>query len=298
MRRPNGGCAHTKSAMSRPSVGAAEEEARIKQKEDVYAAARLRIFGEDAPPPAAAPSSEASPPPPPPPPPPPHGSGEVEGAPADAARPDASKSVTNSVSQRAQDALDPDYSRGAVRWAPVAPVAPPQLPVQYPCAMSCAYGEPSTHATGYLGGPPRARYSQGAGWGGQPQAPSMPVGARMPMSMCADSSMAALHGRPAARMQQARMGRSWTWAACGCVLHSCSVYIPALTEGVCGRSLAGGAGGADGRARAARRGARPARLKHRVCRGNVVLFVTTCCCCHPPRREQSRPSHARRSARA
>ena len=31
-------------------------------------------------------------------------------------------------------------------------------------------------------------------------------------------------GLPAVRMQAARMGRSWTWAACGCVLHSCSVY--------------------------------------------------------------------------
>ena len=31
-------------------------------------------------------------------------------------------------------------------------------------------------------------------------------------------------GRPAVRMQPAQNRGSWTWAACGCVLHPCSVY--------------------------------------------------------------------------
>ena len=211
MRRPDSG-AHGKATKAKPVHDLADEQARVKQREDAYEAARQRIFGgtqSDAGAPSSEPPAAVSAPA--------NGGGEqtrqAEAANGEAPKPPANtQRVYNSVAQRQQDAMDPAFRRGAVRWTP--PAAPPGMPMPYPGAMHYGYPEAAMQA-GYLGNghaDPRAasaaapRYSQYASWGMQPQGmqpqqsavPSLAAGMTMSMGSGMSSNM---YGPPANGLQ-------------------------------------------------------------------------------------------------
>ena len=167
MRRAGGG-ANGKSTKAPEQLTAAEEQARHKDREDAYAAARQRIFGSaaqggdgaaggDASAPSAA-DGGASPAP---------AERAAAGAPSAAGAkhgaPSTARSVHKSESQRAQDMMDPDFSRHAVRWASSAA---PHAPLQ--CAGG-GYDEAAAQLhRRYLGAgaaQSAPRYSQCSGWG-------------------------------------------------------------------------------------------------------------------------------------
>ena len=215
MRRAGGG-ANGKSTKAPEQLSAAEEQARHKDKEDAYAAARQRIFGGAAQggdgvavgdTPAPPPADDSAPPVP--------AERAAGGAPpgtaaAPSVQPNPTRSVNKSEAQRAHDMMDPDFSRHSVRWTPAAA---PQVPMQ--CAGGGYDEAAAQHHRHYLGAgaaQSAPRYSQCSGWGLQmpqqmPQqlnAPSLGVGMSLslgggavPMAMAGQMP---LYARPAGQM--------------------------------------------------------------------------------------------------